>query len=98
MAVKEPDRGFLLLQFQNRYFYYKVCPFGAVLSAHYWARLGGALLTIIPHALFLGPCRIPFCGRSPHDASSSDDADIRKHDLCISYHQPKFLSHGRNAN
>ena len=53
IAVKEPDRGFLLFQFQNRYFYYKVCPFGAVFSAHYWARLGGAMLRLFHMLCFL---------------------------------------------
>ena len=53
MAVKEPDRGFLLFQHNQRYFYYKVCPFGAVFSAHYWARLGGALLRLFHMLCFL---------------------------------------------
>ena len=28
-------------QFQGLLYYYKVCPFGAVVSAHFWPRLGG---------------------------------------------------------
>ena len=53
IAVKEQDRGFLLFKFQGRYFYYKVCPFGAVFSAHYWARLGGAFLRLFHMLCFL---------------------------------------------
>ena len=59
IAVAETDRGFLLFKFRGRYFYYTVCPFGAVFSAHYWARLGGVLLrifhllTFLSHAAFL---------------------------------------------
>ena len=53
MAVQSCDRGFLSFKFRNRHYYYKVCPFGAVFSAHYWARLGGFLLRLFHVLCFL---------------------------------------------
>ena len=41
IAVAQQDRGFLGFGYKGRLFFYNVCPFGAVFSAHYWARLGG---------------------------------------------------------
>ena len=53
MSVQECDRGFLSFKFRQKYYYYKVCPFGAVFSAHYWARLGGYLLRLFHMLCFL---------------------------------------------
>ena len=53
MAVQACDRGFLSFKFRNRHYFYKVCPFGAVFSAHYWARLGGFLLRLFHMLCFL---------------------------------------------
>ena len=44
IAVAAEDRGFLGFQFRGKLCFYRVCPFGAVFSAHYWSRLAGALL------------------------------------------------------
>ena len=41
VAVHPKDRGYLCFQFQGKIFFYKNCPFGAVVSAHFWSRLGG---------------------------------------------------------
>ena len=57
--VREKDRGLLGLRQQDRLFFYKVCPFGATFSSHWFARLGGFftrclhLLLWIPHVLLL---------------------------------------------
>ena len=57
--VREQDRGLLGLRQQDRLFFYKVCPFGATFSSHWFARLGGFftrclhLLIWIPHVLLL---------------------------------------------
>ena len=59
VAVHSKDRGYLCFQFQGKIFYYKNCPFGAVVSAHFWSRLGGVYqrlfhrLCFLPHAAFL---------------------------------------------
>ena len=59
VAVHPKDRGYLCFQFQGKIFFYKNCPFGAVVSAHFWSRLGGVYqrlfhrLCFLPHAAFL---------------------------------------------
>ena len=59
MAVHPKYRGHLCFQFQGQLYYYKVCPFGAVVSAHFWSRLGGCFQRLfhrfcyLPHASFL---------------------------------------------
>ena len=59
VAVNPKDRGYLCFQFQGKIFFYKNCPFGAVVSAHFWSRLGGVYqrlfhrLCFLPHAAFL---------------------------------------------
>ena len=59
IAVHPKYRGHLCFQFQSQLFYYRVCPFGAVFSAHFWARLGGIFLRLfhrfcwLSHAAFL---------------------------------------------
>ena len=59
IAAQQSHRGLLGFQFKSRLFFYRVCPFGAVFSTHYWSRLGGFLLrlfhslTWLAHAGFL---------------------------------------------
>ena len=49
----------LCFQFNGKIYYYKNCPFGAVVSAHFWARLGGVFqrlfhrICYLPHAAFI---------------------------------------------
>lgn len=47
IAVAMADRGFLGFQFQNRLYFYKVCPFGATFSAHYWSRFGQIVASLV---------------------------------------------------
>ena len=57
--VREQDRGLLGLRQQERLFFYRVCPFGATFSSHWFSRLGGFftrclhLLIWISHVLML---------------------------------------------
>ena len=59
MAVHPKYRGLLCFQFQGKLYFYRVCPCGAVVSAHLWSRLGGAYqrlfhrMCYLPHASFL---------------------------------------------
>ena len=59
IRVRESDQGLLGIQAGGRYFFYKVCPFGATFSAMWFARLGSFfvralhLLIFVRHALFL---------------------------------------------
>ena len=59
MAVHPRYRGYLCFQFKGKIYFYKVCPFGAVVSAHFWSRLGGVYqrlfhrMCYLPHASFL---------------------------------------------
>ena len=57
--VREQDIGLLGIRPQERLLFYKVCPFGATFSSHWFARLGGFftrclhLLIWLPHVLLL---------------------------------------------
>ena len=59
VAVHPRYRGYLCFQFNGKIYYYKNCPFGAVVSAHFWARLGGFFqrlfhrICYLPHAAFI---------------------------------------------
>ena len=71
VAVHPHYRGYLCFLFQGTIYYYKNCPFGAVISAHFWSRLGGFFPTVIsPYDLFTTRCFL-VCGRFvilPRDA------------------------------
>ena len=57
--VRESDIGLLGMRQQDRLLFYKVCPFGATFSSHWFARVGGFftrclhLLIWLPHVLLL---------------------------------------------
>ena len=59
VAVHPKYRGYLCFQFNGKLYYYKNCPFGAVISAHFWSRLGGVFqrlfhrICYLPHASFI---------------------------------------------
>lgn len=46
VAVNKKYHGHLCFQHNSQLYYYTVCPFGAVFSAHFWARLGGFFLRL----------------------------------------------------
>ena len=45
-AHKRIEQGLVGFTLNNRLYFYRVTPFGAVFSAHWWARLGGFLLRV----------------------------------------------------
>ena len=57
--VREQDIGLLGIRQQERLLFYRVCPFGATFSSHWFARLGGFftrclhLLIWLSHVLLL---------------------------------------------
>eukprot|EP00435_Cladocopium_sp_Y103_P059010 s698_g21.t1 len=59
VAINPRYRGYFFFQFNGVLYYYRNCPFGATISAHFWSRLGGAYqrlfhrLCFLPHASFL---------------------------------------------
>ena len=59
IRVHPSEQGLLGFTFQNRLFFYRTCPFGAIFSQHWWGRLGSFLLRLwrevlfMSHALFL---------------------------------------------
>lgn len=46
IVLKEEEQGLVGFSLENRLFFYRVAPFGAVFSAHWWSRLGGFLLRL----------------------------------------------------
>ena len=46
IVLHEREQGLVGFTLNNRLFFYRVTPFGAVFSAHWWGRLGGFLLRI----------------------------------------------------
>ena len=59
MAVHPAHRGLLGFSLGKQLYFYNVCPFGAVFSAHFWSRFGGYLIRMfhllawVAHAGFL---------------------------------------------
>ena len=59
VVIKASHRGLLGFSHRNKLYFYKVAPFGAVFSAHWWGRLGSFwvrflhLAIFVSHALFL---------------------------------------------
>ena len=39
IAIRPSERGLVGFSWQNRLHFYRVCPFGATFSAHWWSRL-----------------------------------------------------------
>ena len=53
VAIGQSERGLVGLSWQNRLHFYRVCPFGATFSAHWWSRLGGFLLRLCHRMLYI---------------------------------------------
>ena len=68
--VRERDRGLLGMRQQERLLFYRVCPFGARFSSHWFARIGGFLTRVLhllvwlPHVLLLYVDDLLFLGCS----------------------------------
>ena len=48
IIVRSSERGLLGSTFDNKLYFCKVCPFGAVFSASWWGRLSGFLMRFFP--------------------------------------------------
>ena len=46
IVIKEEEQGLVGFSLENRLFFYRVTPFGAIFSAHWWSRLGGLILRL----------------------------------------------------
>ena len=53
VAIHPSEQGLVGFAWQGKLYFYKVCPFGATFSAHWWSRLGGFLLRLAHRLLFL---------------------------------------------
>ena len=51
--IKESHRGLLGFSHRNSLYFYKVAPFGAVFSAHWWGRLGSFWVRFLHQAIFV---------------------------------------------
>ena len=53
VAIRPSERGLVGFSWQNRLRFYRVCPFGATFSAHWWSRLGGFLLRLCHRMIYI---------------------------------------------
>ena len=53
VAIRPSEQGLVGFSWQGKLYFYRVCPFGATFSAHWWSRLGGFLLRLSHRLLFL---------------------------------------------
>ena len=53
VCIREQDQGLLGFRQQERLLFYKVAPFGAVFSSHWFARVGGFFVTVLHQLLFI---------------------------------------------
>ncbi len=53
VAIRPSERGLVGFSWQNRLHFYRVCPFGATFSPHWWSRLGGFLLRLCHRMIYI---------------------------------------------
>ena len=53
VRIREKDQGLLGFRQQERLLFYKVAPFGAVFSSHWFARVGGFFVRVLHQLIFL---------------------------------------------
>ena len=53
VVLHPEEQGLVRFSLDGRLFFYRVTPFGATFSAFWWARLGGLLLRIFHHLIWL---------------------------------------------
>lgn len=53
VKLRASERGLVSFSWKGRIFIYKVCPFGASFSAHWWGRLGGFILRLMHRVAYL---------------------------------------------
>lgn len=52
VVVKHSHRGLIGFSFRQRLYFYRVCPFGAIFSAHWWGRLGSFWVRFLHHLIY----------------------------------------------
>ena len=58
VAIHPSEHGLVGFSWDNKIYFYKVCPFGATFSAHWWSRLGGFILRVFHKLLYLPHCAL----------------------------------------
>ena len=53
IVVRDSERGLLGFSHSGKLFFYRVAPFGAVFSAHWWGRLGSFIVRLLHHAVWI---------------------------------------------
>lgn len=53
VRLRPSEQGLMGFSFRNQLFFYRVCPFGARCSQHWWGRLGGFLLRVFHLLIYL---------------------------------------------
>ena len=53
VVIKESHHGLLGFSHRNAIYFYKVAPFGAIFSAHWWGRLGSFWVRFLHQAIFV---------------------------------------------
>ena len=53
IAIRPSERGLVGFSWQNELYFYRVCPFGATFSAHWWSRLGGVILRLCHQLIYI---------------------------------------------
>ena len=53
VKLRPSERGLVSFSWKGKIFVYRVCPFGASFSAHWWGRLGGCILRLMHRIAYL---------------------------------------------
>ena len=53
VKLRPAERGLVSFSWKGKIFVYRVCPFGASFSAHWWGRLGGFILRLMHRMAYL---------------------------------------------
>ena len=53
ISIRPSERGLVGFSWKGELYFYRVCPFGATFSAHWWSRLGGFLLRLSHQLIYI---------------------------------------------
>ena len=53
VVIKESERGLLGFSHNDNLYFYRVAPFGAIFSAHWWGRIGAFLVRLLHSAVYI---------------------------------------------
>ena len=59
-VLRESERGLVGFTLEGALYFYKVAPFGASFSAAWWSRVGGYLLRLMHHTIWIPHCGLVF--------------------------------------